>query len=261
MFYLDGSFTYQSSGDPQVAQMAALLLLSSSPNRDNHYSGCPLGYFEVDYVRVYDAPPAQPLTATNLAFDKPASASSEESASYRAENAVDASDFSRWASEQGVDPQWLMVDLEDTYTIDKVKIYWQYASAIEYKVQIADSPTGPWTDCASVTNSYDYEHWRTLAFAPQTGRYVRVYCMQRRTEWGYSIFELEVYQDCQGADIDGNGIVDISDLGILTSYWMEPDCNANNDCDGGDIYDDNTIDFLDFVILAEYWQCNTCSTP
>ncbi|MFZ9033844.1 MAG: dockerin type I domain-containing protein, partial [Anaerohalosphaeraceae bacterium] len=138
---------------------------------------------------------------------------------------------------------------------------WQYASGRNYKVQIADSPTGPWTDCASVTNNWTNEHWKTLTFAPQTGRYLRVYCTARTTQWGYSIFELEVYQDCEGADINGDGIVDISDLGILTSYWLEPDCNAYNDCDGADIYDDNTVDYLDFAIFTEYWQCNTCSIP
>lgn len=53
LFYLDGVPTYRSSGPAQVAQMAALLLLSSSPNKEDHPSGCPLGYFEVDYVRVY----------------------------------------------------------------------------------------------------------------------------------------------------------------------------------------------------------------
>ncbi|MHC5001113.1 MAG: galactose-binding domain-containing protein [Planctomycetota bacterium] len=260
-FYVDGIISSIPGGDPTVAHMAAKLKLTTSPNRDSHYSGCPLATMEVDYVRVYDAPPAQPITASNLALNIPATASSLENSGFPASNAVDGIDVSRWASEHNIDPQWLQVDLGDTYTIDKVKIYWQYASAIEYKVQIADSPTGPWTDCVHVTNSYDYEHWRTLAFAPQTGRYVRVYCMQRRTEWGYSIFELEVYQDCEGADIDGDGIVDISDLGVLTSYWLEPNCNAYNDCDGADIYDDNKIDFLDFSIFAEYWQCNTCSTP
>ncbi len=256
VFYLDGIKTYQSSGEPLVAQIAALLLLSSSPNRDNHPSGCPLGDFEVDYVRVYDAPP---IAASNLALDKPASASSVESG-YPAEDAVDGGTASRWASDWS-DPQWLMVDLEDTYTIDEVNIYWEWASARNYKVQIADSPTGPWTDCASVTNNWVNEHWKTLTFAPQTGRYVRVYCTARTTIYGYSIFELEVYQDCEGADIDNSGVVGLADLSILFSYWLEPNCNLYNDCDGADIYDDNKIDFSDFSILAEYWSCNTCSAP
>ena len=260
VFYVDGIISSIPGGDPTVAHMAAKLKLTTSPNRDTHYSGCPLATMEVDYVRVYDSPPAQPITASNLALNKPATASSIENSGFPASNAVDGIDVSRWASAWS-DPQWLMVDFEATYTIDKVKIYWQYASGRNYKVQVADSPTGPWTDCVSVTNNWVNEHWKTLTFAPQTGRYVRVYCTARTTQWGYSIFEFEVYEDCEGADIDNSGTVDITDLDILASYWLEPNCSLYNDCDGADIYDDNTIDFLDFTILAEYWSCDSCSTP
>ena len=203
----------------------------------------------------------QPGVPTHLALNKPATASSVENSGFTAGNAVDGIDESRWASLHGSDPQWLQVDLEATYTISEVNIHWQYASAIEYKVQVADSSSGPWTDCVHITDNYAYDSWQTHEFPSQTGRYLRVYCIQRRTEWGYSIWELEVYQDCEGADIDNSGIIDIDDLGILASYWLEPDCSLNNDCDGADIYNDNTINFLDFTLFAEYWQCNTCSTP
>ena len=112
-----------------------------------------------------------------------------------------------------------------------------------------------------VTNNYDQESWKVHTFPPQTGRYVRVYCIQRTTEWGYSIFELEVYQDCEGADIDRTQIVDIGDLSILSLYWLESDCDLYDDCEGADLFDDNTIDFLDFLQLADHWSCNSCSIP
>ena len=105
VFYLDGVPTYQSSGDPQVAQIAALLLLSSSPNRDDHYSGCPLGYFEVDYVRVYDGPP-DVETPTNLAFEKPVEVSSVQDG-YPGDLAVDGDIGTRWASDWS-DPQYMI---------------------------------------------------------------------------------------------------------------------------------------------------------
>jgi hypothetical protein len=260
IFYVDGIVSSLPGGPLEGALMAAKLKLTTSPNSNTRYPGCPLGTMEVDYVRVYDAPPEQPAAATHLALNKPAAASSVENSSYTPDRAVDGLDVTRWASAWS-DPQWLRVDLGEAYTINQVKIYWEYASAREYKVQVADGPDGPWTDCVHVTNNYDQESWKVHTFPPQTGRYVRVYCIQRTTEWGYSIFELEVYQDCEGADIDRTQIVDIGDLSILSLYWLESDCDLYDDCEGADLFDDNTIDFLDFAQLADHWSCNSCSVP
>ncbi|MFZ9033935.1 MAG: glycoside hydrolase family 16 protein, partial [Anaerohalosphaeraceae bacterium] len=105
-FYVDGIISSIPGGDPTVAHMAALMKLTTSPNRDDHYNGCPLATMEVDYVRVYDSPPAQPITASNLALNKPATASSLENSGFPASNAVDGIDVSRWASAWS-DPQWL----------------------------------------------------------------------------------------------------------------------------------------------------------
>jgi len=260
VFYVDGIISSVPGGDATVAHMAAKLKLTTSPNRDSHYTGCPLAAMEVDYVRVYDSPPTQPNVPTNLALNKPATASSEENSGLGADKAVDGIDESRWASDWS-DPQWISVDLGKTYPIDKVKIHWQYASAIEYKVQLADSPGGPWTDCIHIINNYAYDHWATHTFAPQTGRYIKIDCIQRRTEWGYSIWELEVYRDCLGTDLDSSGIVDMADLWTLSDYWLYTDCHLYSNCQGADLYDDNKVDFADFAIFAQYWLCNGCSGP
>jgi len=259
IFYVDGIISCIPGGPLEGALMAAKLKLTTSPNRDNHYSGCPLAVFEVDYVRVYDVPPDQPPPATHLALNKPADASSVENSGLTADKAVDGIDSSRWASEWGATPQWIRVDLEATYSIDEVKLYWEYASAKEYKIQVADDPDGPWTDCIHITNNTTHQGWKTHEFPPQTGRYLRVYCIQRTTIWGYSIFELEVYQDCEGADIDNSGSVNLNDFSILSNYWLNTNCDLYNDCDGADIYDDNTVDFYDLAILARHWLCNGCS--
>ena len=52
IFYVDGLVSYIPGGPIEGYQMEALMILSSSPNRDDHYSGCPLATWEVDYVRV-----------------------------------------------------------------------------------------------------------------------------------------------------------------------------------------------------------------
>lgn len=59
-FYVDGVVSATPSTPIDQDAMAMLMKLSSSPNRDLHPDGCALADMEVDYVRVYDAPPAQP---------------------------------------------------------------------------------------------------------------------------------------------------------------------------------------------------------
>jgi beta-glucanase (GH16 family) len=257
IFYVDGLISYAPSGPIEGFLMEALMILSSSPNLDDHYSGCPLAVWEVDYVRVYDTPPPQPYTV-HLAYQKPAIASSQENSGLSADKAVDGIESSRWASAWN-DPQWLCVDLEDMYPVNQVKLYWEYASAKEYKIQISDSPNGPWVDCVHIINNSMHQGWKTHHFPARIGRYIRVHCLRRTTEWGYSIFELEVYQDCRGADIDRNGVVDMADLEVLVSYWLESDCTMLNDCEGANLFDDNQINILDFEILAGSWLQDSCS--
>jgi beta-glucanase (GH16 family) len=259
-FYVDGIITSVPGGDPTAAHMAALLKLTTSPNRDTHYNGCPLGTMEVDYVRVYDVPPDQPVTQ-HLALNKPADASSEENEGFSADKAVDGIDVSRWASAWS-EPEWLSVDLEAAYSIDSVNIHWQYASAIEYKVQVADDPAGPWTDCVHITDNTAYDHWANLEFPAQTGRYVRVYCIQRITEWGFSIWELEVYgsaTDCGDATCDpGEDQCNCpEDCGIPPSTETNCTDGDDNDCDTYTDCDDSDCD-TDPACQSSYCDDGTC---
>ncbi len=236
IFYVDDIISCVPGGPANVSAMAALMILSSSPSEYDHPTGCPLADFEVDYVRVYDTPPEQLVNEDNLALGKDVSASSvQPDTTYYAYKAVDGTLASRWASAWGSEPQWLRVDLGNTYTIDKVKILWQYAYARDYKIQIADSLDGPWTDCISISGNETYypgtgdpaNYWRTHEFAPQTGCYVRVYCTQREygSIWGYSMFELEVYeQEQQPQECVGYWKLDEND-----SHYAYDETSNNND--------------------------------
>lgn len=257
VFYLDGVPTYQSSGDPQVAQIAALLLLSSSPNRDDHYSGCPLGHFEVDYVRVHDSPP-DVETPTNLALGKLVEVSSVQDG-YPGELAVDGDIGTRWASDWS-DPQYMIVDFEENIDFTTVRLRWEAAYASHFQIQVSNDRTTWATVVDEQNGSGGIEEYTVEANA----RYLKILGLQRGTGYGYSLYEVEVYDlgvDCQGADIDQSGTVDIGDLGTLVSFWLELDCAQHNDCEGADIYDDNVIDLLDFDLLAAYWSCTRCMIP
>lgn len=132
------------------------------------------------------------MPTPHLALNKPATASSSINSAETADKAVDGLPTSRWESNWS-DPQWLCVDLQATYSITQVKLYWQYACARDYKIQVADSPSGPWTDCISITGRPASEGWVTHSFSAQTGRYIRVNCTARATAYGYSLYEMQVY--------------------------------------------------------------------
>jgi hypothetical protein len=129
----------------------------------------------------------------SLALRKPVRASSfhqEAGADYRPENAVDGAKRTRWSSEFK-DKQWLAVDLRRAETISRVKLLWETACARSYAIQVSNDGR-EWKDVYTVTDSKGGTE--ELRFAPVTARWVRVYCRQRATEWGNSIWEFQVFE-------------------------------------------------------------------
>ncbi|MBC7450521.1 MAG: discoidin domain-containing protein, partial [Cytophagales bacterium] len=127
---------------------------------------------------------------TNIALNKPATSSSTNGGNTAAK-AVDGNSGSRWES-VSADPQWITVDLQQTYSINRVKILWEGAYGKDYKIQTSNTNNGTdWADIKTVTGNTTLNNdWTGLS---GSGRYLRVYGTSRGTGWGYSIFELEVY--------------------------------------------------------------------
>jgi hypothetical protein len=118
-----------------------------------------------------------------------ATASSIESSSYPASNAVDGSTSTRWSSTFS-DPQWITIDLRAVYPISHVTLRWETAYATAYRIQVSNN-NSMWTDVVNVTNGNGgVDDWAGLA---ATGQYVRMYGTTRATAWGYSLYEFEVY--------------------------------------------------------------------
>ena len=128
---------------------------------------------------------------------KPATASSVEGSGFAAGLAVDADTTTRWASAEGVDPQWVRIDLGSPHTLSRVKLDWEAAYGKAYRIQ-SSSDGANWTDLYS-TGSGDGAV-DDLAVSG-TGRYVRMYGTGRGTPYGYSLWEFEVY----GAPASGGG--------------------------------------------------------
>jgi hypothetical protein len=124
----------------------------------------------------------------NLALHKRVESSTDEAPGYPASAAVDGNVATRWSS-GFADPQWIKVDLGAVWQVTDVRLTWEHAYAIKYRVDL----------------SLDGKHWATtyrtssgtdglrdIPIDSTPARYVRVYGTQRSSQYGYSLLELEV---------------------------------------------------------------------
>ncbi|KJL48830.1 Chondroitinase-B precursor [Microbacterium hydrocarbonoxydans] len=131
-----------------------------------------------------------PLAETLISQGRPATASSLETSSFPASAAVDGSSTTRWASQEGIDPQWITVDLGEGATVSRVLLNWEAAYASTYTVQISADGTN-WTTLKDETAGDGGTD--DITGLSGTGRYLRVYGTARGTSYGYSLYELQVY--------------------------------------------------------------------
>src|SRR3954454_2581256 len=112
------------------------------------------GQMTVDWVAVYNKGPGgtttPPPAGTNIAQGKPTTASSTENAGTPASAATDGNASTRWSSAFS-DPQWLQVDLGQSYNLTNVTLTWEAAYARSYQVQTSNDGTN-WPTISSVTN-------------------------------------------------------------------------------------------------------------
>jgi hypothetical protein len=119
-----------------------------------------------------------------------AQASSTQFSYTPASAAIDGVYSTRWSS-NFTDNEWLAIDLGGVARIDNVRITWEHAFARRYAIQTGDSFGGPWTTAVTID---DGAFGTTLS--PSIGanaRYLRMLGLQRATQYGYSIWELDVY--------------------------------------------------------------------
>jgi len=125
---------------------------------------------------------------TNLALNKPASASSLQNATFPASAAFDGNLGTRWSSAFS-DPQWIQVDLGSSQTICGVTLAWEAAYGKAFQIQTStDGST--WTTIYSATTGTGGTQALPVS---GTGRYVRMYGTARGTVYGYSLWEFEVF--------------------------------------------------------------------
>jgi aryl-phospho-beta-D-glucosidase BglC (GH1 family) len=132
----------------------------------------------------------QVSTSSNLALNKTTSVSSVEEAGFEGKYAVDGNATTRWSATMYADPQWIAVDLGSSYRLSQVKIVWEAAYAKDYLLQVSADNTS-WTTVKTIQGNTSLTNDHTGL--SNTARYVRIYGTARGSDYGYSIYELEVY--------------------------------------------------------------------
>ncbi|MHB1687149.1 MAG: glycoside hydrolase family 3 C-terminal domain-containing protein [Ignavibacteriaceae bacterium] len=193
-----------------VGGMALVSANTSSDSMINSWSANQIGNYEVeakvntdnsideiytdnnsciDTITVFAKP------AVDIAIGKTATASSLESTSYPASNAVDGNNSTRWSS-QFSDPQWLMIDLGSVFNIDKVVISWEAAYAKEFELLISNDGLS-WSVAQHITNGTGGLSNLSIG---ANARFIKMLGLQRGTQYGYSIYEFEIFP------VDTNGV-------------------------------------------------------
>jgi hypothetical protein len=139
-------------------------------------------------LALYGSPTSGGGTATLLSQGKPATSSSSENGSFLAGNAVDGNTGTRWSSAFS-DPQWLQVDLGATHTVSRVDLSWEAAYAKAFQIQTSNDGSN-WAEIYSTATGTGGNQSLAISGA---GRYVRMNGTQRATQYGYSLWEFQVY--------------------------------------------------------------------
>jgi hypothetical protein len=134
--------------------------------------------------------------APNIAYQRPVTVTSTYNSTNTAAKAVDANGTTRWESAYA-NNQSIYVDLGATYNINRVRLAWEAAYAQDYQVQVSTNGT-TWTTIKDVwgKNSAAADDHAGLN---ANARYVKIYCINRATTYGFSLYEFEVYGTATGA--------------------------------------------------------------
>jgi len=130
------------------------------------------------------------------------------------EMANDGNDASRWSS-QYADDQWLAVDLGALYLVNRVVLHWEVAFGQSYTIQLSKDST-TWFTATSITNGA--EGVNNHPFDSAAARYVRIDCHTRGTEFGFSLWEVQVF----GEPFIGDAVTGLQEVSRQLRAWPNP---------------------------------------
>lgn len=127
----------------------------------------------------------------NLALGAKATSSSVES-ERNPGFAVDGKLNTRWSAAYS-DPQWIILDLGTPKKFQTIRLFWEAAYGKEYDLEISD-------DGETWKKIYEQKEGKgrmeNIALEkPVTTRYFRFFGKKRGTEYGYSLWEIQLFAE------------------------------------------------------------------
>jgi hypothetical protein len=118
-----------------------------------------------------------------------ATASSIEAPQYAPINAADCATSTRWSS-KFTDNEWIALEFSEPITIDGVVLKWERAYGKAYTIDVSDDGM-TWKPVYTETNEPGGDD--VIQFPVTTTRHIRMHGLKRGRDWGYSLWEFEVY--------------------------------------------------------------------
>lgn len=146
----------------------------------------------IDFLINKDRPILADTSLVNIALNKAITVSSVETNYLVGANAVDGLMNTRWSSGY-TDNEWIIVDLGQSYNISRLKLFWEAAFGRAYTIQISENGTS-WTEAYSTMASDGGLDEITFVATTSAARYVKMQGITRGTGFGYSLWEIEIYQ-------------------------------------------------------------------
>ncbi len=243
------NFEVQTSDDAQTWTSLAKIVgnqgrLSTVPVRGSGrfirvYATVPAtsGGYSINELEVSGTPePNQPV---NLALGKTATASSIEIDPYGPQQAVDHLGTTRWASAQGLESEWMQVDLGKSYKLSQVVLDWETALGQDFLIQLSTNGT-TWTTAKTVTGNTSYSNVLPVV---GTARYVRMQGVKRGFPAGYSLYEFEVY----GTEVPATTSVYEAEDAVLSGVQVANQWPGYSGTGFGD-YINPTNDFVEWTV-------------
>lgn len=139
-------------------------------------------------------PMAWDLPYPNLALHQPVEVSSFENAGCLAVNLTDGDASTRWGSAHA-DNEYAIVDLGKECYIDHLILRWEAAYASKYEIALSNDKTTWHTATLNSSGGVEKVNLQSAIsnLQSQRGRYIRLTGLQRATQYGTSLYELEAY--------------------------------------------------------------------
>lgn len=136
------------------------------------------------------SPKAVPLVQLPIKKIVVSSVQGGDLAEFNPKFAVDRNPNTRWSSEH-YDPQIIILDFGASQQVKRINLLWETAYGKSYKIEISDDKKS-WKEIYSTKDGNGGKDV-ILFDQPKKGGYLRILCLERGTDWGYSLWEFAVY--------------------------------------------------------------------